>query len=50
MGRTDTSFRIDSYKFLPRSMIPEFKAFPHQAEDLVNASCVMPERDLDVSR
>jgi len=25
-----TSFRIDPYKFLPRSMIPEFRAFPHQ--------------------
>jgi len=38
MDRADASFRIDSYKFLPRSMIPEFKAFPYQADDLVTAS------------
>jgi D-proline reductase (dithiol) PrdB len=38
MNRADASFRIDSYKFLPRSMIPEFKAFPYRADDLVKAS------------
>jgi D-proline reductase (dithiol) PrdB len=38
MDRADASFRVDSYKFLPRSMIPEFKAFPYQADDLVTAS------------
>ena len=38
MDRADASFRIDSYKFLPRSMIPEFKAFPYRADDLVKAS------------
>ncbi|MGD0074424.1 MAG: glycine/sarcosine/betaine reductase selenoprotein B family protein [Candidatus Binataceae bacterium] len=24
------SYRIDPYKFLPRSMVPEFREFPHQ--------------------
>jgi hypothetical protein len=38
MDRADASLRIDSYKFLPRSMIPEFKAFPYQVDDLVKAS------------
>jgi len=37
MQAADPSFRIDSYKFLPRSMIPDFKAFPYQADDLVKA-------------
>jgi hypothetical protein len=38
MRQADASFRIDSYKFLPRSMVPEFKAFPDQAGGLVKAS------------
>jgi D-proline reductase (dithiol) PrdB len=42
MDRTDASFRIFSYKFLPRSMIPEFKGFPYRADDLVKASPSVP--------
>src|SRR5260370_3406321 len=38
MDRAGASFRIDSYKFLPRSMIPEFKAVPYRADDLVKGS------------
>jgi hypothetical protein len=38
MHAADASYRIDSYKFLPRSMIPDFKAFPYQADDFVNAT------------
>src|SRR6266478_4937021 len=49
MDRTDASFRIDSYKFLPRSMIPEFKAFPYQADDLVKASPSGPLKNARVA-
>jgi len=38
MQAADPGFRIDSYKFLPRSMISEFRAFPYQADDLVKAA------------
>src|SRR5260370_38724999 len=38
MPTADDGFRIDGYKFLPRSMIPEFKAFPYQAGDVVKAA------------
>ena len=38
MTSGDNDFRIDGYKFLPRSMIPEFKALPYQADDLVQAA------------
>jgi hypothetical protein len=31
--KEDDDFRIDGYKFLPRIMIPEFKAFQYQAVD-----------------
>jgi D-proline reductase (dithiol) PrdB len=34
MPDADEKFRIDGYKFLPRSMIPEFKAFPYQADEV----------------
>lgn len=49
MDRADASFRIDSYKFLPRSMIPEFKDFPYQADDLVNASASVPLKNARVA-
>lgn len=49
MDRADASFRIDSYKFLPRSMIPEFKALPYQADDLVNTSASVPLRNARVA-
>ena len=38
MQTADDGFRIDGYKFLPRSMIPEFKALPYQADDVVKAT------------
>ena len=38
MQTADDGFRIDGYKFLPRSMIPEFKALPYQADDVVKAA------------
>ena len=37
MTKADDDFRIDGYKFLPRSMIPEFKAFQYQAGDFPQA-------------
>jgi hypothetical protein len=41
MQVADPSFRIDSYKFPPRNMIPDFKAFPCQTDDFVNATPVV---------
>ncbi len=38
MQTADDGFRIDGFKFLPRSMIPEFKALPYQAGDVVKAA------------
>lgn len=35
---SDDPFRIDGYKFLPKSMIPQFKSLPFQAEALVKAA------------
>jgi len=37
MTKADDDFRIDGYKFLPRSMIAEFKAFQYQAGDFPRA-------------
>jgi len=37
-----TDFRIDSYKFLPRSMWEEFKAFPEQPGEMVVARPSVP--------
>jgi len=42
MASSDNDFRIDGYKFLPKSMIPQFKAFPYQAEDVVKAAPAVP--------
>jgi D-proline reductase (dithiol) PrdB len=42
MPADDASFRIDGYKFLPKSMIPEFKAFPYQAEEVIQAAPAAP--------
>jgi D-proline reductase (dithiol) PrdB len=36
------NFRINGYKFLPQSMIPEFKAFPDQADEVVKAEPAVP--------
>ena len=36
------NFRINGYKFLPQSMIPEFKAFPYQADEVVKAEPAVP--------
>jgi D-proline reductase (dithiol) PrdB len=41
MANADNDFRIDGYKFLPRSMIPEFKTFPYQANDAVPATPIV---------
>jgi D-proline reductase (dithiol) PrdB len=38
----DREFRIDGYKFLPKSMLGEFKAFPYQAEEVVVAAPTIP--------
>ena len=42
MQTEDENFRIDSYKFLPKSMIPGFKELPYQADDVVKAAPVVP--------
>jgi D-proline reductase (dithiol) PrdB len=42
MASADDGFRIDGYKFLPKSMIPQFKAFPYQADDVVKAVPAVP--------
>jgi hypothetical protein len=49
MHAADASYRIDSYKFLPRSMIPDFKAFPYQADDFVNARPVVSLKNARVA-
>src|SRR5271154_564996 len=42
MQEPDTNFRIDGYKFLPKSMIPEFKEFPYQADEVVKSFPTVP--------
>lgn len=42
MPAGDTNFRINGYKFLPQSMIPEFKEFPYQADEVVKAAPAVP--------
>ena len=42
MEAADGDFRINGYKFLPQSMIPEFKAFPYQANEVVKAESAIP--------
>jgi hypothetical protein len=42
MAIGDREFRIDGYKFLPESMLSEFKAFPYQAEEVVVAAPLVP--------
>jgi glycine/betaine/sarcosine/D-proline reductase family selenoprotein B len=42
MQASDTNFRIDSFKFLPKSMIPQFKEFPYQADGVVKAAPAVP--------
>jgi hypothetical protein len=49
MPTADDGFRIDGYKFLPRSMIPEFKAFPYQADDVVKAEPTVSVRNARVA-
>lgn len=49
MPTADDSFRIDGYKFLPRSMIPEFKAFPYQADDVTKTSAGVPIKNARVA-
>jgi D-proline reductase (dithiol) PrdB len=49
MDGAGASFRIDGYKFLPRSMIPDFKAFPYQADDVVRAMPVVSLRNARVA-
>lgn len=42
MQAADPNFRIHGYKFLPKSMIPEFKDFPYQADEVVKAAPAVP--------
>jgi hypothetical protein len=42
MAIEDREFRIDGYRFLPKSTLGEFKAFPYQAEEVVVAAPMVP--------
>ena len=42
MAIEDREFRIDGYRFSPKSMLGEFKAFPYQAEEVVVAAPMVP--------
>ena len=42
MSTIDDNFRIDGYKFLPRSMIPEFRAFPFQTDKVTKTVPTVP--------
>ena len=44
-----TEFRVDSYKFLPRSFRPEFEAFPEQPDAVAPARPTVPLRDAKVA-
>jgi hypothetical protein len=50
MAIEDREFRIDGYRFLPKSMLAEFKAFPYQAEEVVVAAPMVPVRLGEVCR
>ena len=47
--KADDDFRIDGYKFLARSMIPEFKAFQYQAGDFQRAVAKVPLKSARVT-
>ncbi len=50
MAIEDREFRIDGYRFLPKRMFVEFKAFPYQAEEVVVAAPMVPVRLGEVCR
>ena len=49
MSTENREFRIDGYKFLPKSMLDEFRAFPYQAEEVVVAAPLVPLHRAKVS-
>jgi D-proline reductase (dithiol) PrdB len=49
MQGADTNFKIDGYKFLPKSMILEFKEFPYQADKVVKSVPAVPLNKARVS-
>jgi D-proline reductase (dithiol) PrdB len=49
MSTADEHFRIDGYKFLPRSMIPEFKALPYQADEVTKTLPTVPIKSARVA-
>ena len=49
MPEPDLNFRIDGYKFLPKSMIPEFRDLAYQADEVIKAAPAVALKDARVA-